>query len=244
MCTLSYLLTSNGYELFFNRDEQHQRPIAIAPQYYSEYHAIFPVDPQGQGTWLAVHQSGLSLALLNFYQACQTDIAQDFVSRGQLIPALMKTLKQVVLSQQKYSVEQQLQNMDLSVYQPFQLGIFPDNLSKKTGKFKLYQWDGVNLSLTDKQQPFTSSGVDFEYVEKKRQDRFKQLICPLNATSEQFKAFHLSQETEGKYSVNMLRFDAKTVSMSHICVGNNIQFNYYDNVENKHYSTTIGSNIT
>ncbi|GAA6173401.1 hypothetical protein NBRC116592_30710 [Colwellia sp. KU-HH00111] len=69
MCTLAYLLHENGYEIFFNRDEQRARSPAILPAFYSSINAIFPVDPQGKGTWIAVNQQGLTLALLNNYQA-------------------------------------------------------------------------------------------------------------------------------------------------------------------------------
>jgi len=48
--------------------------------------------------------------------------------------------------------------------------------------------------------------------------------------NKQLKAFHFSTEAIGKYSVNMQRADAKTVSISHICVNNKISFEYFDNV--------------
>jgi hypothetical protein len=247
MCTLSYLLTHKGYELFFNRDEQRTRPIALPPKVYKE--AIYPVDPQGKGTWLAVNKHGLSLALLNFYQACTPVTEQNkytIKSRGELIPRLMTTLAN---SEHNNSISALLSALDLSIYQPFQLAIFPKNLTKSTEKVYFYQWDGKKLILTKQQQPFTSSGVNFAYVEKQRKNKFKELVCPKNATREQFKSFHLSQENEGSYSVNMERFDAKTVSISHICVEQNrvsinrspqalklIQFDYFDNISQQQYS--------
>jgi len=249
MCTLTYLLTPNGYELFFNRDEQRSRPIALAPKQYNN--AIYPVDPQGQGTWLAVNKQGLSLALLNFYQAClpTNNNEQTFVSRGQLIPDLITKIDN---KHNNDSVHTLLQSLDLTIYQPFQLAIFPEQLSQSTEKVYFYQWDGEQLLLTQQHQPFTSSGVNFAYVEKQRKHKFKQLICPNNATREQFKSFHLSQENEGSYSVNMERFDAKTVSISHICVEQNktraaqqsqlqklIEFNYFDNMSQQQYSCSF-----
>ena len=242
MCTLTYLLTQNGYELFFNRDEQRSRPIALPPKQYNN--AIYPIDPQGQGTWLAVNKQGLSLALLNFYQAClpsHNNSEQTFVSRGQLIPELMTNINN---SENIDSVLTLLQSLDLTSYQPFQLAIFPSNLTKSKEKIYFYQWDGEQLLLTQQQQPFTSSGVNFAYVEKQRKHKFKQLICPKNATREQFKNFHLSQESEGSYSVNMERFDAKTVSISHICVEKNntnlthdlsIEYFYLDNINQQQH---------
>ena len=69
MCTLTYLLNDFGDELFFNRDEQRSRLPTIPPKFNQTRNAIYPVDPQGEGTWLAVNQQGLTLALLNYYQA-------------------------------------------------------------------------------------------------------------------------------------------------------------------------------
>jgi len=243
MCTLSYLLTHTGYELFFNRDEQHNRPLALIPDINAACQAIFPIDPQGKGTWLAVNKSGLSLALLNYYQVGDNSIDQTFISRGQLIPYILKAL----VKTPEAEVSEILNAINLSSYQPFQLAIFPKNLTKTNAKVDFYQWDSEKLTLTDLQQPFTSSGVDFEYIAKQRKDRFNQIVCPLNATREQFKAFHLSQENEGKYSVNMIRFEARTVSISHIFVENsstntlinstkkNITFSYFDNVNHQHH---------
>jgi len=247
MCTLTYLLTNSGYELFFNRDEQHQRPLALVPQLNDPCCAVFPIDPQGEGTWLAVNKSGLTLALLNYYQACNNTAEQEFISRGQLIPNILLALVKFPT----VAVIDLLNTMDLTIYQPFQLAIFPHNLTKNKAKVDFYQWNGKKLRLTIQHQPFTSSGVDFEYVEKQRKNKFKQLICPINATREQFKAFHLSQETEGKYSVNMVRFDAKTVSISHILVKNlptvptsneldkDITFNYIDNINHQEHQVKL-----
>jgi len=247
MCTLSYLLTNAGYELFFNRDEQHQRPLAFIPKFNELCQAVFPIDPQGKGTWLAVNKSGLSLALLNYYQACDSNTDQNFISRGQLIPRLLMALT----NEPGVDITEILNAIDLTIYQPFQLAIFPKNLSKHKAKVFFYQWNAKELILTKKQQPFTSSGVDFDYIEKQRKYKFSQLICPINATREQFKAFHLSQETEGKYSVNMTRFDAKTVSISHICVEaltinsksdlpiKDITYTYIDNVNHQEHQIKL-----
>ena len=89
MCTLTYLLTEHGYEIYFNRDEQRSRLLAIAPQFNPNLKAIYPIDANGQGTWLAVAQSGLCLALLNNYPAPATSVNKNSISRGQLILSLL-----------------------------------------------------------------------------------------------------------------------------------------------------------
>jgi len=47
MCTLTWLITPEGYEVFFNRDEQKIRPQAISPTWDPVLKAIYPVDTQG-----------------------------------------------------------------------------------------------------------------------------------------------------------------------------------------------------
>ena len=93
MCTLTYLLTEHGYEIYFNRDEQRARLLALPPQFNPSREAIYPIDANGQGTWLALTQSGLSLALLNNYQAPATPVDENSISRGQLILSLLAKVK-------------------------------------------------------------------------------------------------------------------------------------------------------
>jgi hypothetical protein len=265
VCTLSYLLHSTGYELFFNRDEQHSRPLAIPPQFNSVHNAIYPVDPTGNGTWLAVSNKGLSLALLNYYQAT-TPQDKKRLSRGQLILSLLETdsfetdlletdsfgtdsletdlLETDLLetdlfgtssTKAKSNIIEVLQALPLTVYAPFQLCIFPADLSLKKPKVHCVKWDGNQLFYMDIEQPLTSSSVDFINVSEKRKHKFTELVNPNRPQAEQHKAFHLSNDIIGKYSVNMQRDDAKTVSISHISVAEEITFNYFDNVLQENY---------
>ncbi len=221
MCTLTYFLTDDGYELFFNRDEQRSRPLAQSPVLNKEIGAIFPVDPQGMGTWICVHNSGLSLALLNLYQVQAPSENSANLSRGQLILSLLK---------KPDAVDEQLAAMDLTVYQPFQLCVFPPDLAQLKPGIKNYLWDGRTLIEENTVLPITSSGVEFEAVLKKRQTCFNDLVDLHKPERKHFMAYHRSQENEGKYSVNMQRPDARTVSISHITVGQDIAFIYYDMV--------------
>ncbi|WP_024607937.1 MULTISPECIES: NRDE family protein [unclassified Pseudoalteromonas] len=217
MCTLSYFLTDDGYELFFNRDEQKTREMAIAPSKHTG-NAIYPIDPQGGGTWLGVSHWGQTLALLNDYQSV-FDITAVKHSRGLLIPHLLSN-KTPALSQ--------LQNMDLSGYAPFKLCIFPDKLSLNNSHIVFVRWDTKQLIDCQVESLATSSGVELETVTQKRKQQFKQLIDLRYPASEQFLAFHYSKAEQGQYGVNMQREDAMTVSISHIKVGNTIRFNYFD----------------
>jgi hypothetical protein len=236
MCTLTYLLKDNGYELFFNRDEQRSRLLAEPPKINEENDAIYPIDPVGGGTWIAVSKQGRSFALLNNYQA-PFNTHQNIISRGQLILSLLKI---------EGDVTKELQIMDLRTFQPFQLCIFPENLSIQHQSIYCVKWDGYQLIQVDIDVkidlPITSSGMNFVEVSQKRKCRFEHLVDQNEPLSAQLKDFHFSTEEHRKHSVNMQRKDAKTVSISHISVnsksptnantaeGCKITFKYFDNV--------------
>lgn len=230
MCTLTYRLTQNGYELFFNRDEQRSRMQAIPPKVNADLNAIFPIDPIGQGTWLATHKSGLSLALLNYYQAEKKQVSGDFISRGEIILKLLKTPNSVV---------ETLKSLPLHHYQAFQLVFFPSDLNQLNQQIYCFQWDGITLNELQQTLPITSSSVDYPQVYEARKKQFALTVAADEPSTEQFLAFHQSQQQEGKLSVKMFREDAKTVSFSHLCVAENVTFAYEDYIDNQHYLALI-----
>jgi len=216
------LLTETGYELFFNRDEQLSRTLAIPPKFYQAEQAIYPVDPEGEGTWIATNEKGCTIVLLNYYQAVNKN--KICISRGQIILSLLKN---------ENSTIEGLNDLELNQYQPFQLCIFSENLSINEAEVESVIWDGSRLIHTDIDLPITSSSINYCQVKQKRQSRFNQLVGLKEPQSAQLKEFHYSKEILEQYSVNMLREDARTVSISHIIVGKNISFEYFDNILNK-----------
>lgn len=227
MCTLTYLLTNSGYELFFNRDEQRSRLQAITPQMNHSINAIYPIDPLGKGTWIAVHQSGLSFALLNYYQVEKKVITKNFNSRGEIILKLLKLLKHAD------NALEALKQMSLSDYQAFQLIMLPSDLTFQNNQLRCFQWDGQHLTELQQTLPITSSGVDYPDVYQARTATFKEMVSVNNPTVEQLIDFHQSQQEEGKLSVKMCREDAKTVSFSRISVTDKIKFEYHDYLNGK-----------
>ncbi|TWX46549.1 NRDE family protein [Colwellia hornerae] len=238
MCTLTYLLNNNGYELFFNRDEQRSRLLATPPKYHPRSNAIYPVDPVGGGTWIAVSKKGLALALLNNYQA-PPNTHNNVISRGQLILTLL---------QGRGSIIAQLKTMNLHVFQPFQLCVFPEDLSINKPNIHCVKWNGkqlIEVSVdVEADLPITSSSIDFIAVRQNRKHRFERLVDGNKPLSKQHKDFHFSTEKDSKYSVNMQRKDARTVSISHLSVKtclveeSEICFKYFDNVVQKSYTTS------
>ena len=239
MCTLTYRLTAQGYQLFFNRDEQMTRPQAIKPVVNTLLHSAYPIDPTGGGTWIAVHQSGVSLALLNYYQAQIDPCRKSFISRGVIIPYLLAHID---------DIHKQLHSMDLSVYQAFQLCVFDSSLSLQTessaqtensGQARQYIWDGQQLTfmvLSNKSSlPITSSGVDYDIVYAYRKQQFNQLIDTEKATAADYIRYHQHQGQSGKCSVKMHREDARTVSFTQINVEQKVALGKKVDIEYRDY---------
>jgi uncharacterized protein with NRDE domain len=68
MCTLTYFKDRNG-SIFItsNRDESHKRPPALMPGIYKRFgiHCLYPKDPQGEGSWFVVTETGICGVILN-----------------------------------------------------------------------------------------------------------------------------------------------------------------------------------
>ncbi len=67
MCTVSWIHTPRGYELFCNRDEAITRESAFAPGAIDRngVRVLAPLDGRHGGTWIAVNEFGLALCLTN-----------------------------------------------------------------------------------------------------------------------------------------------------------------------------------
>src|SRR4051812_5816730 len=68
MCTVTYLPKSkDSFILTSSRDEKPLRKIARPPSIHKrgKQLILFPKDPQGGGTWIAVSESGQTICLLN-----------------------------------------------------------------------------------------------------------------------------------------------------------------------------------
>lgn len=223
MCTLSYYFLPDGYQLFFNRDEQRSRPLAIPPKFDDEIQAIYPTDPKAGGTWMGVSLSGVSIALLNLYQADQQLPPPDGseVSRGQLVLLLLSL---------KDNVEFYLQQMDLTCYRPFEVLLM--NTDRQA---QLYRWDGKVLSHPNFTLPITSSSVDINKVIASRRQQYHDIVAG-STDPELHQQFHLSKVAQGHRSVNMSRADARTMSISSIRVTQDeVVFDYLDNVTKTRY---------
>jgi uncharacterized protein with NRDE domain len=92
MCVLTYIPHADGrLSITHNRDEHIHRPTALAPAWRpaGTGEALYPIDPQGGGTWFALHRDWVC-CLLNGGFARHTRRAEGYrMSRGQVIPQLL-----------------------------------------------------------------------------------------------------------------------------------------------------------
>lgn len=234
MCTLSWRLDGSTLDVFFNRDEQKSRVAARPAHFWPDYEAIFPVDPQGGGTWLAATTSGCVFALLNNYQATvkDSDICVEreipLLSRGLVITMLLQEMgalkpfesQSKPADLQPFTIEHCLKCLPLFAFKPFTLVC----LSPSWQAFA-FDWDGFQLTTTRPRSPVISSAVALRSVQAYRLSVYPEG----EATVGHLMQFHSSHEPSASaFSVCMHRDDAHTVSFSHVQVTlQNISFQYF-----------------
>ncbi len=219
MCTLTWLLHDHGYDLFFNRDEQRSRPRARPPALDAGRQAVYPVDPSGGGTWVALTRSGVSFCLLNNYQAqALPERRNSLISRGQLILDL--------LDSGPGPAEQAIQALRPERFAPFICVCFAPQVHRQQAQPRAVHWNGRTLLTEDARPPLVSSAVSLEAVRQWRNHSFEAS----QKTPEGLLALHRSHRPQaGACSVCMHRPDAETHSLSHIQVhGEQRRFTYYD----------------
>jgi hypothetical protein len=210
VCTLSFSVAPDGYELFFSRDERRTRVEACPPRLErtADIRFLAPRDPEGGGTWLAANERGVTLALLNRYGVPAH--GADFESRGSLV-------LQLATARSLREVEARLRVLPLARFRPFDLVAFePGAPAARFG------WDGRELEMdAEAHGPLCSSAVADREARAARRTRFAEL-CGRDAgrgTSAWLESFHREHApARGVLSVCMHRADAKTVSLSRIRV--------------------------
>lgn len=216
MCTLTWLITPEGYEVFFNRDEQKIRPQAIPPTWDPILKAIYPIDTQGGGTWITLTQRGEVFCLLNNYQAVKHfSAASPALSRGSIIPTILKL---------DGPIDARAQALPLTRLAPFLLCYFPANVQDDRD-IQVVSWDGLNLTTQTAVSPITSSGVMLKEVRRCRQESYQRI----DGHRQGHLTYHQSHYGHpSAHSVCMHREDANTVSLSHIMVNAaTMRFDYY-----------------
>ncbi|EWH11872.1 hypothetical protein DS2_01763 [Catenovulum agarivorans DS-2] len=186
--------------------------------------AIYPIDPQGQGTWIATNQNGETWCLLNLYQKNQaaelgysatSARKQKLLSRGQIILACLSAQTDMSLPRlQDYCGKYK--------FSPFTLCYFPKVLTPQNWQPIYWQWDGIQVTAQQLPNMFTSSGKAFTKVLSHRQAVFSQFSR--QQSNDYLWQFHTShQPSKSHTSVCMHRADAKSVSITEVTSSTTVQ---------------------
>lgn len=120
MCTVTYIPKENGdFILTHNRDEDIKRAIATPPieRIINGTKHLFPIDPQGGGTWIGISETGRVASLLNGGTEPYKHQPPYRHSRGK-----------VILDYFHYpSLETFYNNYDFSGFESFTLLLFEDD---------------------------------------------------------------------------------------------------------------------
>jgi hypothetical protein len=212
MCTVSLIARRSGYALAMNRDEKLTRVTGCPPtrQVEAGCAVVSPAEPGG-GTWIALNDSGVTLALINWY-AVTARVRGHSVSRGGVIRAAQtaETASQVDLA---------LRGLPLRRINPFRLiGIFP-------GAREIWEWRWDSKKLAGRKHPWRtvqwiSSGWDEPAAQRIRGKTFRRAQSQKTAgTVDWLRRLHRSHTpAPGATAICMHRADAATVSYTEVVV--------------------------
>lgn len=213
MCTISWQVRREGYDLFFTRDEQRSRAPAEAPRTHETaegIHCLAPTDPVGGGTWIFINKYGLAGALLNAYELDgETPAIEASESRGQLLRSLASADRV-----ETFAIDL-ADRIGRHAYPPCYLfAISPD------GVVGLWLWNARALAAqpVPDLQFFTTSSFRPTEVGAYRTEHFKNQVGQPPHSPEALENFHRNEESRlSAFDVRMSRPDACSVSFTHIC---------------------------
>jgi len=215
MCTVSWLRDEHGYDLFFNRDERRTRADAEPPgvERVGSTRVIAPRDGEAGGSWVAVNDLGLTVALLNGYRASDADsppAGGDWTSRGLLVMSLADCTGVRDLAAR-------LEGTDLGTFRSFHLlALDPvETLLASCRDGALERTAGADIA-----PPLISSSYRFDAVSASRREVYaSHLEEPGRSAEDSAVAFHRGHDPErGPFSPCMHREDARTVSFTWVRV--------------------------
>lgn len=224
MCTISWLVSKDGYKVFFNRDEQRTRAKALPPKIIQEngVNTIMPIDPVGQGTWCVVNEYGVTFALLNYYQGRWP---KGYLrSRGQIV-------RQCASFKKVSEAKEYVKRLEHQKFPPFSLLCFcPKKLSTQ---ISMLRWSGKTLEESEQLSPLISSAVNYDEVFASRLNIYNEFVgrkTDHERTADDHIALHSSHLPEkSSMSICMHRDEAQTVSFSQVDVTNTeVEFHYSD----------------
>jgi hypothetical protein len=217
MCSLSWLRGGGRLLVVMNRDERLDRAPAQPPQRWAEYAFTAPRDPDGGGTWIAVRDSGLVIALLNHHPPARPGRAvarrRTGLSRGRLVTALA--------AEAGVPDAARLRRSMLEAFAPFRLFVAGPRAAPA-----VFTWDGARLSarrLDPRLGFLTSSSWNPRAVLPARHARFRAFVRQHGGRPSRaaLVAFHADagHPRGGAWAIRMTRDDAGTVSTTVVEAG-------------------------
>lgn len=225
MCTVSIItldetdsVFGSGFRVVCNRDESRRRPPAAHPKWRDigagPGRAIWPMDLEAGGTWIAASQTGLVLCLLNLNPEPPVELRgpAHIRSRGLVIPHLLGAKSLAACAGE-------LARMPLRHYAPFRLiGVEMASEGRIAGPPVLEaRWDRTQLSVAwHPELPlcFVSSGLGDARVVP-RLGLFEELVAEPGPSADRQDEFHRHVWPERtELSVLMSRAEARTVSIT------------------------------
>ena len=223
MCTLTWWSDAEGrYEVFFNRDEKKDREPAVPPveRERNGVRYLAPIDPRGGGSWLMVNETGVTVALLNWYER---EVPQKppggWRSRGQIVLDLADVTN-------AEDIREQVRTLNVSEFPPFRLMAFsPDSYGRTTVSGWEWSESGKLESMMPVEMPVCSSSFETEQVIAGRKMRLLAFMIEDGVIDPgSLCRYHHSIQAEPRaeapsaWTVRMNRPDAQTWSISQIRV--------------------------
>lgn len=202
----------SGYCLAMNRDEKIVRPQGLPPKLrlVSKRRVICPSEPSG-GTWIALNDLGVSLALINWYSVTAR-VEHSPISRGEVVKA-------TCVADNARAMGMILSGLPLDRINPFRLIAISPGL----GQITECRWDLKKLELKKcawQPQQWISSGFDEPAAQRTRSQTFQQALEQKSVGGLSWlRRLHRSHAPgKGPFSTCMHRSDAATVSYTEASV--------------------------
>lgn len=202
----------SGYCLAMNRDEKLARPQGLPPMLrLVDHRRVICPSEHGGGTWIALNELGVSLALINWYSIIAR-VEYSPISRGEVV-------KTACAADNPRSMETILSTLPLDRVNPFRLiGVFPPSR-----QIVECRWDLKKLEVKKcawEPQQWISSGFDEPEAQRNRSQTFQQSLEQKSVGSLGWlRRLHRSHAPgKGPFSTCMHRSDAATVSYTEVVV--------------------------
>lgn len=201
--------------IVFNRDERRYRLPGLPPRVVVAGHrrALMPIDADAGGSWIAVNDIGLVVALLNLTSTSGEHMPERHArvprrSRGHIVPALAATAS---IDEARRMIE----TTDVAAYEPFRaVALHRQHWfeARWTGQRFQTQRGPIGRPLI-----WTSSSLGDDVVSGLRRALFDRVFAQRPLSSDVQDAFHHhTWDDRPEVSVRMSRADASTVSITTI----------------------------